>query len=220
MMEAVSTARGGDRLLQKFHPTLGRWWGVFGIVFMVLFAVEGIAVDGSGRGVLFGIGALWFSAVLWVALVRPSLHAYEDHLLLRNMVRDVRVPWHLVDRVVIRQTTRIGTSDRVYQGIAVGRSARKLLKDDARRHGGVASSSGGRGPWDSMISRPSMRDVSETDVDYSEYVEERLDQFRAEQSEVSRRRSSVSSSWAADAWVPLIGASVVLTVSIIVAAAA
>ncbi len=117
----------------------------------------------------------------WVALVRPTVHAYDDHLLLRNLLRDIEVPWHLIDSVRVSQTLRVEADDRVWHGVAISRSARTELRAQrsARQPGGAVKST-------SQVYAP----------EYTDFIVDRIRHLASEHAEVSRRRPHVLRRWA------------------------
>jgi hypothetical protein len=77
----------------------------------------------------------WVLALLlvcWVAMVRPSLTAYENGLQLTNMVRDVFIPWEHIERVRALTTFQVVTDEGQFSCVAVGRSTRAQIKADSR----------------------------------------------------------------------------------------
>ena len=161
-------------MIERFSSSSGRWLGASAIAVLALAAVLVLA-EGPDReqlGILFWLatGAL----VCWIALVRPAVQAREDHLLLRNLLRDIEVPWHLVEQVRVAQTLRVQTGDKVHHGVAIGRSARSDLR--AQREGHC--------------------DSSPTSPDYTDYIVDRINQLAHEQSSPSAGRTAVTYRWA------------------------
>src|SRR5437763_1176736 len=102
---AVSGAR--RRPVQKFKPTSGRALGLLGIVVMVLLIgyVAASEHDLLALRVSLGLGIL--ALLIWMTLLRPRADAYEDSLVLHNMVSDTRVPMASIDAVVVRHTLNV-----------------------------------------------------------------------------------------------------------------
>ena len=171
------------RLLERFAPSGLRVLGVAGLAALGVW-IGLILVAGDLRESLDVLAVLLGVALFcWVALVRPAVHAYEDHLLLRNLLRDIEVPWHLVESVRVSQTLRVEADDRVWHGVAISRSARTELRAQraARQPGGatVVGSS-------SQVYAP----------EYTDFVADRIRHLASEHAEVSRRRPHVARRWA------------------------
>lgn len=175
-------------VIERFSPSAGRWMGVATLALLVVVAGFVIATGrlGDQPGLLIGLATA--ALLCWVALVRPAVQARGDHLLLRNLVRDTEVPWHLVDQVRIAQTLRVQAGDKVHHGVAVGRSARSDMR--AQREG--------------------RRHSTPTSPQYTDYVVDRITLLAEQQSAASEGRG-VCHRWA---WVEL-ALGLVLTIAIV-----
>jgi hypothetical protein len=180
-MKLVSSSSA--RLLERFVSSGLRLLGVVGLVTVGIWLGLTLAGGDIGRSldVLVGLAAL--ALFCWVALVRPAVHAYEDHLLLRNLLRDIEVPWHLVDSVRVSQTLRVEAEDRIWHGVAISRSARSEMRAQRsdRRPGGATAV----GASSQVYS-----------VEYTDFVADRIRHLSSEQAQVSRRRPHVIRRWA------------------------
>lgn len=176
-------ASSSARLLERFSPSGLRVLGVAGLVAVGLWI--GLMLAGGDIGESLDVLAVLAAVALfsWVALVRPAVHAYEDHLLLRNLLRDIEVPWHLVGSVRVSQTLRVEADDRVWHGVAISRSARTELRAQrsARQPGGATAVSSS-----SQVYAP----------EYTDFVVDRILYLASEHAEVSRRRAHVTRRWA------------------------
>lgn len=165
-------------MIERFTPSSGRWIGAATLAVLVVVAAF-VAADGrlgEQIGVLCGLAsAAW---ICWVTLVRPGVQARDDHLLLRNLLRDTEIPWHLVGPVRVGQTLRVRVDDRVHHGVALGRSARTDMR--TQRHGRAGS--------------------SVTSPDYTEYVVDRLTRLATQRAAESAGRPEVTHRWA---WVEI-----------------
>jgi hypothetical protein len=131
-----------DGPLERF-PCSSR---VIGLISVVALAVAVVVVLTSGLSVTRAAvlaGAVLLALGVWLTMVRPAVHLYRDHLLVRNALTDISIPWHLVEAVEVRQVLVIRTDERTVHGLAVGRSARKQIR--AARDGRGAGSVGGSG---------------------------------------------------------------------------
>jgi hypothetical protein len=182
--------------VERFKPTAGYWLGVVGIVGLVLAAAMTIYVSRSTAAVATVLAMLWCALVVWVALVRPAVHAHGDHLLLRNMLRDTEVPWHLVDDVAVRQTTRVYVDDRVHHGIALGRSTRSMMKQSLPSGGGSgAARLLGLHAIQDQANKPTLMGIDVSAMHYADFVEIRLMELAKERAEASRKRPIVDRRW-------------------------
>lgn len=165
-------------MLERFAPTSGRWLGVATLA--LLGVVAGFVLAGgqimARLGLLVGLAVA--ALVCWVVLVRPTVHAREDHLLLRNLLRDTEVPWHLVEHVSAAQTLRVTVGDRVHHGVAVGRSARADMRAQRNRSGQQSPASPHPSP------------------DYLDHVVDRITRLATEQAAASADRPGVTHRWA------------------------
>lgn len=79
---------------------------------------------GDGREVLVGLACLALvTIVVYAVAQRPAVIAGPDGVLLRNIVRDVWLPWHAVKSIESRWSLSVATEDASYGSWAVaGRS--------------------------------------------------------------------------------------------------
>ena len=183
-------------LVERFSPTVGRWMGVFGVSGLLLAALLTVWLGQSAAAVVACVVLLWGALVVHIALVRPTVHAYDDHLLLRNMLRDVEVPWHLIDDVAVRQTTQVYVGAQVHHGIAIGRSVRQMVKEHHRER--LDSSGGllGMGRLAALADQRTLEHSASTAASYPTYVETRLAELAGQQTVASRDRERVLRRWA------------------------
>ncbi len=176
-------ASSSARLLERFAPSGLRVLGLAGLV--ALGVLIGLLLAGGDVRKSIDVLVVLVTVALfcWVALVRPAVHAYEDHLLLRNLLRDIEVPWHLIDSVRVSQTLRVEAGDRVWHGVAISRSARTEMRAQraARPPGGATVGSSA-----SQVYAP----------EYTDFVADRIRHLATEHAEVSRRRPHVTRRWA------------------------
>lgn len=133
------------RIVESFAPTGGRVLGiitlVIGLAVIVDIIVEWRSLEGlTAAGVVFALGAL-----VWSSMVRPAVVAYEEILVLRNFVRDVWIPWRVVDNAEVRPVLTINTTDgKAYRSVAVGATGadrRAMWKARARSTDGTTPAS-------------------------------------------------------------------------------
>jgi hypothetical protein len=115
-------------VVEKFAATSGRWLGWLGIVIGVVVVGSAVVDHNASSLGTFAFG-LAVGVVSWVALVRPRVTLHSAGVLLRNMVRDVYVPFSAIERTHAGQTLQVRTADKTYHGIGVSRSARTVLRE-------------------------------------------------------------------------------------------
>lgn len=122
-----ASARGGDEAT-SFRPTSGTGVGWLGVGLAAL-AVVSVLVDGHTLGgARFGLGAMIFGLLVWCFMLRPRLVIGSTDLELRNPFGSWHVPLAGVRRVAVRAVTRVYTDDRHFDGVAVGRPVRSLVR--------------------------------------------------------------------------------------------
>ena len=169
-----------SRVLERFAPSGLRWLGLVALA-AVAVAIGLVVAQGDvsrSLDVLVGLAATGLAC--WVALVRPAVQARDDHLLLRNLLIDVEVPWHLIDSVRVATTLRISAQDRTWHGVAISRSTRSALR--AQR-----PAPSGPSPDRSQVYAP----------EYTDYVVDQIRRFVDEHAEASQARAGVARRWAA-----------------------
>lgn len=105
---------------------------LFGLVagFLLISLVVSWAVDPDPA---FLAWLLFAMAVIWAVFVRPSVVMEQQGVRLRNIVRDVDIPWPLVDDVDARWNVKVWVDDRAYTAWAISSQAER--PDDAPRAG-------------------------------------------------------------------------------------
>lgn len=183
--------------LERFRPSGWRWVGVVGIVILTALCVLEVAQDTSRAGLTVALGLALFAAVMYIALVRPTMLAHLDHLLVRNLVTDVCVPWHLITDAEVRQTLRIYTRDRVVHAVAVGRSARQQLRDHTRATAGGSGTGSmfGMGRVEKHASE-GQPNLERGTVEYEDFVAQRVLTLAGQQSSASRHLDRLEQHWA------------------------
>ena len=109
-----------------------------GVITGALTVVVTLALAGFGAFYPGAGWADWLIAVMvllallsYVAQIRPAVVLGASHLLLRNMLGTVHVPWPAVGEVMVRQVLTVEVGDRVLDCPAVGRSPRQISRDAA-----------------------------------------------------------------------------------------
>jgi hypothetical protein len=117
----------GDQI-EKFDPTIGRWFGWAAVVVAALLAVD-VVRDGIGGEDAAGLAALLFTAtVVYMVMVRPRVVAYENVLTVKNIISDTDLPWSRIESVTRRQTLCIKTDERTVNCVAAPQAAARLMR--------------------------------------------------------------------------------------------
>lgn len=118
--------------VQKFRPTSGTALGHVGIA-ATLLAIGLVAVtEPSLVGLRICVGLAAFGLLLWLALLRPRVTAYDETLVLRGLASDLHLPLAGIDTAVVRHTLNVWLGEDRYVSPAIGRSSRKMLNRRSR----------------------------------------------------------------------------------------
>lgn len=113
---------------RRFGPTSGVFSGWMGVGLAALVIVSVLADDHSLRGVRFILVSAIFALLLWCFMLRPRLVIGPTEIELRNPVVSWHVPLVGVRRAEVRAVTMVYTDDRRFDGVAVGRPVRTLVR--------------------------------------------------------------------------------------------
>ena len=181
---------GAQTLTSPQRPT--GWFGL--AIVAVLLALT--FYDGTGNGHLaFASGVVLFGAVIVAVYLRPALLLREDHLLVRNALSSVTIPWAAIESVRVRHVMEVDVGERVVRALAFGRTARQQ-----RRHA-VASGK----PRDPV-----------REVDFTEYVVDRVRTAAAE-GRLGTEGAEVTSTWRWPEIAVLVGLAVLTVVLVVLA---
>lgn len=108
------------KVVERFAPAGGRILGLITIVIGILIVGDIIVEWRTWAGVSAAAVVVAVCTLVWVGLVRPAVVAYEEALVLRNILSDVRIPWHLVESATVAPVLTISVGDKVYRSSAVG----------------------------------------------------------------------------------------------------
>ena len=100
-----------------YRPTFVRALSVVTWVLLALALVGTVADDPAGALRWLPVLAL-AAAVVFVLFWRPSVEVDDDAVTVRNLVRDVRIPWRRLDAVDTRYSLRLESGDRRYSAWA------------------------------------------------------------------------------------------------------
>lgn len=111
--------------VETFRPRLAP---ALAVAWYVLSAFGGwdLVRRGEGRQITVGLAVLALITVLVYALAqRPAVIAGPSGVLLRNVLRDVWLPWHAVKKIETRWSLSLATEDRSYGSWAVTGNANR-----------------------------------------------------------------------------------------------
>ena len=124
----MGTSAGAESEERRFTPTSGTFSGWLGI-FLAGVAVVSVAVsDHTVRGERFALVAAIFGGLVWCFMLRPRVVIGRSVIELRNPFFSWHVPLARVDKVAVRAVTWVHTDERRYDGVAVGRPVRSLMR--------------------------------------------------------------------------------------------
>ena len=111
-----SKASTTQHLIRQRSPlTLAAVCGITGLVLLVATAWQW----GNNQQPLFVAWVLLVMAVVWSLFVRPAVLLDEDGVTLRNVIRDIHIPWARVADVDVRWNLRVFVGERVYTAWAI-----------------------------------------------------------------------------------------------------
>ena len=114
MSRSGSTSHG-DLFRFSRPPILPILWYL-----LAIFSAYDLVQRGEGRTIWIGLSAIaLITVVVYATGQRPAVFATPTGVLLRNVVRDVWLPWHLVERIDSTWSLVIRTADRGYGSWAV-----------------------------------------------------------------------------------------------------
>jgi hypothetical protein len=181
-----------SRVIESFAPTTGRVLGVITLVIGAVILVDIIVEWRTWPGLTTAAVVLAVSAFVWLALVRPSVVAYPDVMVIRNILSDVHVPWHLVESVAIAPVLTVVAGGRSYRSsaIAVSGSDRRALRRAQRASVEAATQ---RIPTSAaeLVNRP----TTPADLGPSQYVVTRLTMLAEKHAEDSKHVTEVQRHW-------------------------
>lgn len=138
------------RVVESFAPTGGRVLGIITLLIGLAVIVDIIVEWRSLEGLTAAAVVIALAALVWASMVRPSVVAYEEILVVRNFIRDVWIPWRLVQSTEVKPVLTINTTDgQAFRSVAVGATGadrRALWKAKARAMDGSSGNSAPGGP--------------------------------------------------------------------------
>lgn len=168
------------RVVESFAPVGGRVLGVITLVIALVVIVDIVLQWRTFDGLTAGGVVLALSALVWISMIRPAVVAYEDVLVMRNLIRDVWIPWSLVKGTEIRPILIVHTEQGDFRSVAVAvtRADRRAMwrsKEDAAKlrsmGGGVAPTPASRAAEQTARTAPAMHASHRIEVMAKKYAE-------------------------------------------------
>jgi hypothetical protein len=116
-----------DAVVERFQPTSGRVSGWLTVAICAAVVVGGVAYLDDGFPAWVAAAGLLVGVLAWAAMLRPSLWATEDHLVMRNLAETVHIRLAAVEEMAVRQVLAVRADDRRFVSTVVGRSWRKAM---------------------------------------------------------------------------------------------
>ncbi len=196
-MSNAAVEAAGPRI-ETFLVPMGRYLGYFVVAVAVVLSILGLAGGGGDFGLVEFAVAL--ALVAWIALIRPQVEAHRNGLLMRNMLRDVFVPWASIRSCRAAQTLQVGTRDKIYHGLGVSKSARQSVREGRQAKRQLIGPNVGVGRLEfAHLPDPNADPESKTDVhqimqqhvvkNNFSHIEERVEYFAAERSKATAGQS-------------------------------
>jgi hypothetical protein len=117
----------------NFPPNNGVLTGWIAVAFGIAGLVWAAMSKHPVVGVRIGLGSVLLILVAYSFMLRPRIKVSDGILLLVNPLEDVSMPLSLVDKVLVRSTTKVYVGERKYTGVAVGRRVRHMAGNNRPR---------------------------------------------------------------------------------------
>jgi hypothetical protein len=161
----------GDEV-EKLPVSTGWWFGWLVVGLATLAVAALLAGDPVSDREAIAI-TLQVALVTWLTLIRPRVVAHANGVVLRNMLRDIFVPWSKIERCRVVQTLHVVTDEAAFHGLGVSRSARAIAKQSYGRSSMVFPGSGA-GSFGAEAGPRAMTGSSvhpPTEIAYQDYIE-------------------------------------------------
>jgi Bacterial PH domain len=159
---------GGTKVFRLSGPLVLWWlWVVFAAANLVDLAVQGR----DWESVEIAVGLLAITAVVYVCTLRPRVVTDADSLVIRNPLREHRVPWGRVGEIYLSESVQVQCSDEAgdrgkllhsWALYAPRRSRARVDNRSRRLDRQLGSRTGGYGQLPEEAKELSKRTVAET----------------------------------------------------------
>lgn len=124
----MSTSASDADERRPFGPTSGTGLGWLGVALAVVALLAALLGDHTIGATRFALASAIFGLLVWCFMLRPRVVIGRSSLELRNPFISWHVPLASIRKVAVRAVTRVYTDERRYDGVAVGRPARSLMR--------------------------------------------------------------------------------------------
>ena len=135
-MDRASEVAQIETFRSRLAPTMAVAWYV-----IAAFGAWDLIRRGDGSEVPIGLVSLALITIVVYAMAqRPAVIAGPSGLLMRNVVRDIWLPWHDIKRIEAKWTLSVATQDRTFSSWAVsGANAHRPRRQSLLGTGPVAT---------------------------------------------------------------------------------
>ena len=187
MIRPILPGSGRSKAVETFAPTAGRVLGVITLAIGALILVNIVVEWRTWQGLSAAAVVVAVGTFIWLGLVRPSAVAFEDALVLRNMLRDTRIPWHLVESASVAPVLTVIAGGQPYRSsaIAVTGADRRSMRRSRRNAAAAARSGQPANPGNAPLA----------DRAPSEYTVHRIDTLSRKYADASKGSTEVERHW-------------------------
>jgi hypothetical protein len=178
------------KVVERFAPTAGRVLGLITLAIGALILVDVLIEWRTSEGLATVAATLAVCTFVWLGLVRPSVVAHEDALVFHNILRDTRIPWHLVESAEIAPVLTVRAGGQEYRSSAValtGADRRSMRR--SRRDRVEAAQRGDQGGL------PPSKLAPGTDLTPADYTIRRIESMAGSYAEASKGSPAVERIW-------------------------
>ncbi len=182
--------------VERFASPPARWLGIVMVVVAAIIIVDLLVGNPSQD---YKDVAFWLMLLLavWVVLVRPVVSANTHGVLMRNMVRDVFVPWSAIARARVFHTLQVVTHEsQKFHGVGVSRTTRQIARGTYGRSSMLSGvfSRGLGSRTDGPRLDPNAKGGLREGVAYQDYIELTIERM-ARESRPDQREPTVAWAW-------------------------
>ncbi|MGW5365560.1 hypothetical protein [Actinopolymorpha pittospori] len=191
----LRTDGNSKKVIERFAPAGGRILGVITILIGVLIVGDIIVEWRTWAGLSAAAVVVAVCALVWVGLVRPAVVAYEEALVLRNILSDVRIPWHLVESATVSPVLTLPVGGKVYRSSAVGVTGADRRAMRRSRRESVEAVMRGRSPGSEEEGPAPKGAASLAGMPPSVYTTHRIETLAEKYADASRVTTEVERHW-------------------------
>lgn len=120
---------------QRYGPNTGTFSGWLGLAICV-GAIVTVLMDPTAAAVRFALVLGVIGVLVWCFVLRPRIIVREPNtLILRNALSTWLIPLAAITVVRVKAITRVEAGEAAYDGIAVGRRIKTMVRGQVVKHG-------------------------------------------------------------------------------------